>query len=115
MRREYSRAIRPCQCTTQVENVVVELCGGRGNALVLATLMTKEVVATREALDVRAAFDVTVIGDLGRSLFHVLSLMTDEVFRVKKPLTTDRASMRPLIRTEMDFKMATTNVNRAPV
>lgn len=68
--------------------------------------MTKEVVATRKAFSVRASLNVTVVGDLGRSLLHVLALVTTEVLRVEKPLTADRAPMRPLVTAEMNLVMA---------
>lgn len=72
----------------------------------LTTVMTKEVVTTREALSVGAARDVTVEDDLGGSLLHVFTLMTSKVLRVEKPLTT-RASVRPLITAKMYLEVAT--------
>lgn len=71
----------------------------------LTTMMTKEVVATREAFGVGASRDMTVKGDLSCGLLHVLTLMTNEVLRVEEPLTA-RASVRPLTTAKMYLEMA---------
>jgi hypothetical protein len=72
----------------------------------LTTMMTEEVVTTRETLSVGAARDVTVEDDLGGSLLHVFTLMTSEILWVEEPLTT-RAPVRPLITAKMYLEVAT--------
>jgi hypothetical protein len=72
----------------------------------LTTVMTKEVVTTREAFGVDAARNVAVIGDLGSSLLYMLALMTGEILRIEEPLAT-RALVRPLITPKMYLEVAT--------
>lgn len=72
----------------------------------LPTVMTKEIIATREAFGVVAAGDMAVIRCFGRILLYVLPLMTSKVFRVDKSLIADRTSVRPLVTTEMNLEMA---------
>lgn len=72
----------------------------------LTTMVTEEVVTTREALSVGATRDVAVEDDLGGRLLHMLTLMTSEVFGVEEPLTT-RAPMRPLTTDKMHLEVAT--------
>lgn len=72
----------------------------------LTTMMTEEVVTTRETLSIGAARDVTIEDDFGGSLLHMLTLMTSEVLWVEEPLTT-RASVRPLITAKMYLEVAT--------
>lgn len=72
----------------------------------LSTVVTKEIVTTRESFGVGAAVNFTVEGDLSRSLLHVLPLMTRQVFGVEEPLTASRASVRPLITTKVDLEVA---------
>lgn len=73
----------------------------------MATLVTKQIVATGEAFGVWAPLYITMVGDLGRSLLHVLPLVASEVLWVEEPLATGQAPVRPLITTEMDLDMTT--------
>lgn len=68
-------------------------------------MMTKEVVAAREAFGVGTSRNMTVEGDLRCSLLHMLALMTKEVLRVEEPLTA-RAPVRPLLTAKMDLEVA---------
>jgi hypothetical protein len=69
-------------------------------------MVTKKVVTAREAFSVAAPNDMTVVGDLGGGLLHVLPLVTNEVLRVEKPLIADWASVRSLVTTEVNLEMA---------
>ena len=72
----------------------------------LTTVMTEEVITTGEAFGIGAAGDVTVVGDFGSSLLHVLTLMTSEILGVEEPLTTG-APVRPLATSKMYLEVAT--------
>jgi len=72
---------------------------------VLTTLMTKEIVTAREAFGVGAPFYVTVMGDLGRSLLHVLPLVASKILWIEETFTTGRALVRSLITTKVNLNM----------
>jgi len=67
--------------------------------------MTKEIVTAREAFGVGAPFYVTVMGDLGRSLLHVLPLVASKILWIEETFTTGRALVRSLITTKVNLNM----------
>lgn len=75
---------------------------------VLPSLVSKQVVATREAIDVSAAGHGTVEHGLGRRVLVVGSLVALTVLWVEEALATDGALVRPLRAPEVGLLVTST-------